>query len=491
MKKQLILLLLTLAFGVQSAICAELDIIYWSDLHSQNTPGVVNIDDQAVSVGGVPRLAGMLKAMAPDENRTLIINAGNDFTGTPVSSITKGASQIDILNKLGIDIFVPGAHEFDHGWKSLKKVSKQADFSILLANVQDTAAGTTLFPPYELFHKNGIDVAVIGIISPVFRFSIFREGILGLQMNDILTEAASFVKTFKDSADILVAVTNVGWLGDSLLAENRGDFDLIIGGSNDTAYVSPRIVNDVLIVQAGSHSRNIGWLSLEVDTNANRISRHDGSVIELKEGVVEPDEKLASHVAKLEKKYTKKLNRSIGKLAIDWNIERRQPCNLAQWVTGVMLKSVPVANLAMINNGSLKKGLPAGNITERDIWEIFPMESPMVVIQLTGRELIHIVSRQLKNPPEYCTWQGLHVISDDGKTTSIKVNGYKVHDLDEFSIVTTGFVWENLAYYTGIRANPKRRPCIYLPVSVREMLIETIEKERVVSKPLDNRWDVN
>ncbi len=502
---------LTFALLLTSPLpAAEIDLIYWSDMLAQNTAGAVEIDSEMVPLGGAPLMKGMLKSLQPkkeqillesflkvllkpsrpEESRVLVIDAGNNFAGSPVSTLTKGRSQVEILNRLGVDVFVPGAREFTYGWKSLVNVSHKAHYTTLLANVIDNRPGTNLFPGAALFRRNGVNVAVIGFISPRFRHGLIRDGVLGLEQKDIREEARQFVKTFTDSADVLLAVTNVGWAGDSLLAADVPGLDVIIGGSDLTAFDPPRQVNETLIMQAGSQSRKLGRLTLQVDTAEHEVIHFDAAMYDLKPGVVEPDAGLRRFVNRLERKYTHKLDHEIGRLAVDWNLNPRGPCNLAQWVADATHSFAPSSNLALINNGSLKKGLKAGLITEKDLWEICPAENPIIIIQISGPELFYIIEHQLQAVNDFLTWSGLQLVVEDGEIKSITVNDAPVTEFDEFSVVTTGLLWDNWGYIVGTNPGREIRPSFYMPGNQREILIEAVKSQKVVSKPLDRRWSV-
>lgn len=489
--KSTLLVLLLGCLAASSALHAvELTVLYWSDLHSRNLPDIIKSNGREIEIGGVARLATAVNSLRSQGTRTLAFDTGDQFFGTPVSTLTKGKSQIEILNRIGIDAFVPGNHEFDYGWQSLLEVTSAADFEVVLANVYIDAAGNRLFKPHIVLHRDGIDIAVIGLIYQGFTSSVIREGVLGLSAIDPVEEAKVFVNTFKDSVDILIALTHIGWEGDSTLASEVQGLDLIIGGHTHIPLEKPRVVNGALIVQSGPYGHMLGRITVDVDTNSGKITRYDGELIRLESGIFEPDPAVSKFVRKLEKKHTKHLNREIGRLAIDWNLPWGGQSNLAQWTADAMHEIASKANLAVINNGNLRKELKRGPILERDIWEICPFENSIVVFQINGSELIDIVNRQLANPREFLTWSGLKLLAVDGRVQSLTIGGYPVTRYDEFSVISTGYLWDQFESYLGIPQSANARPHFYLPGNQREILIEAVKKQKVISKPLDDRWTV-
>jgi 2',3'-cyclic-nucleotide 2'-phosphodiesterase (5'-nucleotidase family) len=62
------------------------------------------------------------KQFRKEQKNVLVLNAGDDFQGTPVSSLTKGRSQIELINIINPDAMTLGNHEFDYGREPLRKI---------------------------------------------------------------------------------------------------------------------------------------------------------------------------------------------------------------------------------------------------------------------------------------------------------------------------------------------------------------------------------
>ena len=331
-----VILLLILVIAL-NANAVEVTILYWSDMHAHNLPKQVEIDGEPVELGGIARLAGLIEEIRSGNPRVLVLNAGDDFTGTPLSSITNGASQVKILNLVGLDGFVPGNHEFDHGWESLVEVMKKADFPVLLCNVTEKASGEPLFPGWRITRIGNINVGIIGLIYPEFKGSVVRSGVYNLAVSDPILEAQQFVKEYREHCHLLVALTHIGWEGDSALAADVPGLDVIVGGHSHTPIDPPRQVNDAVIVQSGPYGQYLGRLVVDVDTSGSGINSFRGELLPVKPEVAPLDQKVAKTVRKLEKKYTRQLDRRLGTLALDWVIDDHRVSNAAQWTADAML----------------------------------------------------------------------------------------------------------------------------------------------------------
>lgn len=483
--------ILTICFvGISSP--EELTVLYWGDFQSQNKPILTEKDGRSFEIGGAALLSGMINQLRSQADRVLTIDIGNQFPGTPISSISKGASQIEILNRIGIDVFVPGTHEFDFGWESLRDVTKKAKFNVLLANVINQNTGKTIFPPHQVINLKGVDIAILGLIDPKFQQVVVRDGVIGTLPLDPAQVVTDFVATYADSVDLLIAATNLGWQSDSTIAADISGLDLIIGKGNSPEIIPTRKVNETIIAQAGTLGQTLGYITLEVDTQKKSLTSYNSKLIQLVAGIAEPDQSISNYVNNLEDKYRNKYKRPIGRLETDWNISRDKPSNLAQWVADALHAAAPT-NLSVINNDAIKSGVKHGTLTEWDIWQVCPMEYSIMVFQISGPALRYVINRQvsLANNPDhdFLTWSGLEIVVENGKLKSLTASNIPISDFDEFSVVTIGNIWDGFPFYLGLQQFAEERPFWFIPDrTLRDVLIETIEQRKVISTPLDNRW---
>ncbi len=487
-------LILSVLITCKAVSATEVTFLYWSDRHSCNLPRTEIIDGEKYEMGGAGTLSGMVRELRKNNPCTLVMVAGGEFAGAPISPLTKGLSQVLILNRIGIDAMVPGVHEFDYGWKSLQKVMKKADFPVYLSNVIVRGDFEPLFIPDTIMYLPGVMVGVTGLIDPDFKSSVDRQGVLGIEDTDPFIEARVFVMKRRQSCDLLVALTYLGWELDSTLAADVKGLDVIISGRSLVPYDPPRQVDGVIIANAGSYGRWLGRLVIEVDTLGGGVRGFNNNLLRVEAGAAPLDEKVDRFARKLEKKHTKRLNHQIGRLQTDWHIEPDRPCNLAQWTTDAMRGYImnvvgSQVNLSVINNGNLMKGLPRGPILERDIWEICPYDYPLVIFQISGDDMIRIIQRQLKGEGEFLTWSGLRLTVSDGKIESFTINRSPVSRMDEYTVVSTGYIWHHFDRVFGLER--RDRPLFCPPgTDQRSVLIRTVQERGVISAPLDDRWVV-
>ena len=120
-------------------------------------------------VGGYAEIAGLVKKMREGiwERRTLFVDGGDTFDGSPVAQLTRGAAVIPVLNAMGYDAMVPGNRDFAWPKDNFLQVTGEIKFPIVCANLQDASTGAYVFPRYIIKQVGGLKVAIIGITSPL------------------------------------------------------------------------------------------------------------------------------------------------------------------------------------------------------------------------------------------------------------------------------------------------------------------------------------
>src|SRR5580765_2198982 len=107
-----------------------LTILHVNDLHARLSP----LENKT---GGFAYVASAIRAERANCNTCIVLNAGDNVQGSPVSTIFHGLAVYEITNLLGFDASTLGNHEFDYGWETTKKFMALAHYPIVCANVVD------------------------------------------------------------------------------------------------------------------------------------------------------------------------------------------------------------------------------------------------------------------------------------------------------------------------------------------------------------------
>ena len=126
----------------------------------------------------------------------------------------------------------------------MKKQKSWSNFPFLSANIYNKTTGKTLFPPYEIFHRQGLRIAVVGLTTTDTAVIGNPEFLKNIEFRDPIAVSQPLLEALKTEADIIIAATHMGHYpdanyktnapGDIELAEKTNGYDLIVGGHSQT-----------------------------------------------------------------------------------------------------------------------------------------------------------------------------------------------------------------------------------------------------------------
>lgn len=506
MKKLSALLLFLITFTAFAQL-KEVTILHWNDFHARNQPYKVSKKDTATGeqvyyyVGGVGSMSGYLKKFRTPNS--LVLNAGDDFQGTPISNFTRGKSQIEILNSYNIDAFVLGNHEFDYGQYSLDTALSLAKFDYLSGNVYVTSQNRLMGKPYVIKNINGVKFGIIGITLPeLFETSIPAnvKDLLMLSADSVITAGIAELK--KQNCDVIVLLSHSGLDEDKQFAEKfYPDLDIIVGGHSHTTLFKPVRKNGVVIVQAGSYGRNLGKLDLKIDTDKDTVIESYGTLIETVLDSNIFDKEAASKVDAMIAQYLPELNVKIGVLETDWRASYSDESNLGQFEADAF-RTKTGADVGFVNGGGLRKSLLKGDILVGDIWEINPFGNDIQLITVSGKTLRQMLKQNIKiRLDKMKAGEGAEQLHNSGLTysydskkyyegsedylVSMNINRAEVNDDQMYTIATNNYVISQFKKFFGEIADP------ITPKDTgwndRDLVIEVIKEMKIINSVTEKR----
>ena len=483
------ILIFTILLLVQNCVAQVVDaqLIHWNDFHSANlsfVPTYKNPDK--IKVGGSAILAGYIDSLRNVYGNPLVVNAGDDFQGSPVSSITKGLSQILIMNKIKPDAFTIGNHEFDYGKEELRSALSRANFPVVSSNIFDKNKNELFTKPYHIVKKGKIDIVIIGTVFESLKSSVIPANVEGLKILNQVEEIQKYVNEVKDKVDLIVVLSHSGFHEDSTMAERLNEVDVIIGGHSHSWIFEPKKVNDILIIQAGSRGERLGLLKMKVDRKSNSIQSYEYDFIRTEVTKVKPNAEVAALVDSLETKIRKEMDQQIGTLEKDWIRNSRDESNIGNWICDVTKEKFDV-DIFLQNSGGIRKNLSAGPIKVRDIWEISPFDNSIQIIELTGKQLTDLINYRLENPRDLLQVGGLKIYIDK-KTGILKKATVDEKLIDEniiYTIATNNYIMSHSQRFLGI--DPETLEIKDTNYIGRDVLLEAVRKQKIISGEIEDR----
>ena len=386
-------------------------VLFTSDVHcgvDQNFgyAGLQQVRDAAVAAG----------------QHVMLVDDGDSIQGEAIGILTRGQADIELMNALGYDAAAPGNHEFDYGMERFLELAKQAEFPYISCNFR--RYGELVFEPYIIKEFDGVKLAFVGATTPETLVSStptyfqdgegryiydFTQGGDGSEfyaavqraVNDARAEGASYVFLVAHLGN--EAACQPFTYADVI--EHTSGIDAILDGhSHDTDKVVMKneVGVDVIRQACGTKMACIGWL---------RISAQDGSVdtgLYTWNNNVPAPELMAIHneldrlvddkTADINKRLAEVIGTAKVALTIDdpeavdaigrpVRIVREAETNLGdlcadavRWASG--------AQIGIINGGSVRLGLPKGDITLKDVMGVYPFGNSVLMIEATGQQIL-------------------------------------------------------------------------------------------------------
>jgi len=118
-------------------------------------------------VGGLGQLGALLKAERAAAKYTIMTLGGDLLSPSILSGMTKGSQMIELMNELGLDVVVPGNHEFDFGEALLATRVGESTFPWLGTNTLDASGKPAVgMVATHLIKTGAYTIGFFGLLTP-------------------------------------------------------------------------------------------------------------------------------------------------------------------------------------------------------------------------------------------------------------------------------------------------------------------------------------
>ncbi|HWR97064.1 MAG TPA: 5'-nucleotidase C-terminal domain-containing protein [Candidatus Methanoperedens sp.] len=361
------------------AAAESLTILHLNDFHGALEP--VRTAADRPEEGGAARLAALVRA---ERTPAALFLAGGDLMqGTNLSNLFAGKPVIEILNLMGLDASAVGNHEFDNGQAALAERAAEARFPFLAANIE----GPGPWKRSEVRRVGAVRVALFGLTTEETPVATHPRNVTGLVFTDTVAAARSLVAELRPQADLVVALTHLGFEEDEKLAAAVPGIDVIVGGHTHTKLEQPALVGSTLVVQAFERGAVLGRLDLEIADG--KVASHRYRLVPVTAAAGE-DPAVAAVVAGYAAQLGEKMREPVGTAGVDLDgakdALRSRETNLGDLVADVMREAAG-ADVALVNGGTIRAAIPAGPVTVGAIYNALPFDNWLIAFALTGKEL--------------------------------------------------------------------------------------------------------
>jgi 2',3'-cyclic-nucleotide 2'-phosphodiesterase (5'-nucleotidase family) len=353
--------------------------------------------------GGAAWLAKSIldeKAIAKNEGRqTILLDSGDDLTGSIHSYFTNGKAVIEFLNILAPDVFVPGNREFDRGRSICFERMKEARFPIVATNMELKADpyGETVWKKRTVLEKGGKKILIAGVVPPSTVETTKAENVEGLifkNLSETSSELANLDRIEKPDLFILVTQFDIAEKDYYVKALETSGVDILTVldfSKNSTRYENGALRADsMILVPADGLARGGRFTRVDIDFTADmRPADIKTKIVDVMTAKGPPDDSVGRLVSETARRVSKITRRKIGRANERLSRPYARETALGDLVTDALREAASV-EVAFVNSTAIRADL-AGDITVGDLYESLPFENDLVTMTLPGSAIRDIL----------------------------------------------------------------------------------------------------
>ena len=388
----------------------ELRVIETSDVHGSFYPyDFINRKDVKGSLARVHTYVEDLRQQYGDH--VLLFDNGDILQGQPSAYYYNYIDQQsrhlagEMLSYMGYDAGNMGNHDVEVSRPVFDRWANDCDFPILGANIIETATEQPHFKPYVVFKREGVKIAVLGMITPGIPAWLSENLWEGLRFDDMEETARKYMPILKEKekADVVIGLFHTGdeaeWLSGiyrehaaAEVAERVPGFDVVLFG-HDHSRDCRKIVNvagdSVLLVNPGNAAHQVSDVTIKVNVEKGKVVSKEvsGELVSVDDLPV--SQAFMQQFSKQYNDVTQFISKKIGHFAstITTRPAYFGPSAFIDLIHSLQL-ALTGADISFAAPLSYDAQIKAGDVYVNDMFNLYKYENMLYTMDLTGREIL-------------------------------------------------------------------------------------------------------
>ena len=388
-------------------------IIATSDLHGSLFPYDFIRDTDAPT--SQMQIASYVKAQRALDQSVILLDNGDVLQGQPIvyyyNFVATDVPHIvpSVMNAMQYDAASVGNHDIEAGPDVYMRVYQEADFPYLAANAVWIETGEPVLDPYTIIERDGLRIAVLGMITPYIPKWLPQNLYEGVRFEDMVQTAKKWIPIIQqqEQPDLIVGLFHAGvdetYSGDSeelgnenaskLVGQQVDGFDIIFSGHDhqDTDMVVQSPSGDEVIILGalnGARSVAAATVAFVFDEESQSWTKDavEGETILMDTFAVDTD--LMSRYEHAVSEVKTWVSRQVG--SISETITSRDSMfgdsKFVDLIHQIQLEKSG-AELSISAPLSLDATIKSGPVYVRDLFSLYPYENLLFTMEMTGREI--------------------------------------------------------------------------------------------------------
>ena len=414
MKKIIILCMAAICFTTttmakQKTRTVDIRVIQTSDVHGCFFPyDFISRKPKSGTLARVCTYVNKLREQYGD--RLLLLDNGDILQGQPTCYYCNFVKPempnvaAEVINYLRYDAQTIGNHDVETGHAVYDKWISEVKCPMLGANIIDTKTGLPYVKPYVVFERQGVKIAVLGMLTPAIPNWLGEQLWSGLRFEEMVSSCRKWVKHIQENEkpDVLIGLFHSGREGGIQTAEYDEDattkvaeqvegFDLILYGHDHVRYegtVKNPSGRDVVLLDPSSNAVFVADAKISITKKGNKLidKKTEGKVVDIRGEEI--DQQFLQHFKPQMDSVSAFVDRKIG---VFKNTIRTRDCYFGNaaftdFIHDLQMK-ITGADISFNAPLSFDTSIEAGEVRVGDMFNLYRYENQICVLRMTGEEV--------------------------------------------------------------------------------------------------------
>lgn len=420
-----------LAAAPSAAEEVTIKIASTTDVHGNYFP--YNFITMSPGEGSLSRVATRVRQLRDSlgTDRVILLDNGDILQGQPTAYyynfIKPDTTHLTarMLRYLGYDAETIGNHDVETGHAVYDRYRRDlGDLPLLGANVVERSTGKPYLKPYTVIERNGIRVAVLGLLTPAIPAWLPENLWEGLEFEDMVESAKKWVPYIMENEkpDLLVGLFHSGHDSEKMTGEWRENASLLVADQVPGFDIIFMGHDHRLFNSAAGDKVNSGALVLNPSNNAVYLAEADvtftldkGKVIGKKITgnltplhSLEPDSAFMATFSSEQQEIKDFVSRKIGTSTGDFSVRDAYfgPSAFMELLHDLQLE-ISGAEISFAAPLSFDAVIKEGDLHMSDMFTLYKYENMLYTMAMTGREIKDYLEMS------YSLWTDVMKSSDD------------------------------------------------------------------------------
>lgn len=387
----------------------NLKFIETSDIHGSFFP--YDFINRKPKAGSLARVATYVKQLRKQYGKNLILlDNGDILQGQPVSyysnyvDTTHTNIAADVINYLNYDAETIGNHDVETGHSVYDKWIKEVRCPMLGANVIDTRTGVPYLKPYTILKRDGVRIAIIGMLTPAIPNWLGENLWSGLRFDEMVACARKWVHIVKETekADVIIGLFHSGKEGgittsdyqedaSQAIAKEVSGFDIVFYGHDHTRFsgiVTDNEGKEVLCLDPANNAMAVAEADLQLEEKNGKwaVSRQNGKLTDITNLPVDSD--FVNHFKDYNETVKHYADQVIGTFE---NTISTRDCYFGNSAFNDLILNLELniskAEIAFNAPVSFDVAIQKGPVRVADMFNLYKYENQLFVMRLSGKEI--------------------------------------------------------------------------------------------------------